>query len=167
MKDIQTTLNKTIEKIIKLRIDDIIVKSNLNEKTSIKIKDINENISKEVKIQKTKKVKKKIPKEDRILNEYTLYIKDMSGIIKEKPNLNYLPNSAINKIKSCKDKIAKEQFKTFSSVWNELDIEIKDKYKKLCQNKDLTNNKYNEIVGKPQTSKIVRKKKSKESLKNL
>lgn len=91
----------------------------------------------------------------------------MSGIIKEKPNLNYLPNSAINKIKSCKDKIAKEQFKTFSSVWNELDIEIKDKYKKLCQNKDLTNNKYNEIVGKPQTSKIVRKKKSKESLKNL
>lgn len=167
MKDIQTTLNKTIEKIIKLRIDDIIVKSNLNEKTSIKIKNINENISKEIKIQKTKKVKNKIPKEDRILNEYTLYIKDMSGLIKEKPNLNYLPNSAINKIKSCKDKIAKEQFKTFSSVWNELDIEIKDKYKKLCQNKDLTNNKYNEIVGKSQTPKIARKKKSKESLKNL
>lgn len=167
MKDIQTILNKTIEKIIKLRIDDIIVKSNLNEKVSIKIKDINENISKEVKTKKPKKEKKTIPKEDRILNEYTLYIKDMSGIIKEKPNLNYLPNSSINKIKSCKDKIAKEQFKTFSSVWNELDIEIKDKYKKLCQNKDLTNNKYNEIVGKPQTPKIARKKKSKDSLKNL
>ena len=56
MKDIQTILNKTIEKIIKLRIDDIIVKSNLNEKVSIKIKDINENISKEVKIKKRKKI---------------------------------------------------------------------------------------------------------------
>lgn len=167
MKDIQTNLNKVVEKIIKLRIDDIIIKGNLNEKTSIKIKDINENIAKEVKIKKPKKEKKIIPKEDKILNEYTLFIKDVSGIIKEKPNLNYLPNNVVNKIKSSKNKIAKEQFKDFSYVWNELDKEIKDKYKKLCQNKDLTNNKYNEIVGNPQIPKIARKKKSKESLKNL
>lgn len=167
MKDIRTDLNRAIEKFIKLRIDDIIIKGNLNEKTTIKIKDVNESIVKEAKIKKQKKEKKKIPKEDKVLNEYTLYIKDVSAIIKEKPNLYYLPNNSVNKIKNCKNKIAKEQFKVFGSVWNELDKEIKDKYKTLCQNKDLTNNKYNEMVGKSQIPKIPKKKKSKESVKNV
>lgn len=165
MKDIQTDLSKIVEKIIKIRIDDIISKGNLNEKISNQIKDVNEIIAKEVKIKKYKKEKKNIPKEDKVLNEYTLYIKDVTGIIKENPNLNYLPNNIVNKIKNCKDKDRKVQFKEFSSVWNGLDKEIKNKYKQLCKNKDLTNNKYNEIVGKPQTPKTPRKRKSKESLK--
>lgn len=164
MKDIYKDLDKVIEKIIKIRIDDIIIKGNLNEKTSTEIKNINENIIKEIKIKKPKKIKNKIPKEDKILNEYTLFIKDVSEIIKENPNLNYLPNNIINKIKNSKDKIAKEQFKDFGSIWNDLNKEIKDKYKKLCQNKDFTNNKYNKIVEKSGTQKIPRKKKSKENL---
>jgi hypothetical protein len=161
----QKDLNKAIEKIIKLRIEDIVLKSNLDDKIGNQIRDINEDISKEIKIKKTKNDKKIIPKEDKILNEYTLYIKDVTEIIKDKNNLNYLPNNIVNKIKKCKDKNAKDQFKDFSSIWNELDKEIKDNYKQLCKNKDFTNNKYSETVGKAQTPKTPRKRKSKETLK--
>jgi hypothetical protein len=161
----QKDLNKAIEKIIKLRIEDIVLKSNLDDKIGNQIIDINEDISKEIKIKKSKKDKKNIPKEDKILNEYTLYIKDVTEINKEKNNLNYLPNNIVNKIKKSKDKSAKEQFKDFSTIWNELDKEIKDNYKQLCKNKDFTNNKYYETVVKRQTPKTPRKIKSKESLK--
>jgi hypothetical protein len=163
----QKDLNKSIEKIIKLRIEDIVLKSNLDEKIGNQIIDINEGISKEIKIKKYKKDKKDIPKEDKILNEYTLYIKDVTEIIKEKNNLNYLPNNIVNKIKKSKDKSAKDKFKDFSIIWNELDKEIKDNYKQLCKNKDFTNNKYSETVVKGQTPKTPRKRKSKESLKEL
>lgn len=163
--NIQKDLNKAIEKIIKLRIEDIVLKSNLDDKIGNQIRDVNEDISKEMKVEKSKKDKKIIPKEDKILNEYTLYIKDVTEIIKEKNNLNYLPNNIVNKIRKCKDKSGKEQFKDFSSIWNELDKEIKDNYKQLCKNKDFTNNKYSETVEKGQTPKTPRKRKSKETLK--
>lgn len=166
MKDMQKDLIKIVEKIIKLRIEDIIKKGNLNEKTSNEIININKIISNEVKVKKTKKNKKDVPKDEKIMNPYTLYIKDVTNIIKEKSNLNYLSNEIINKIKDCKDKKRSEQFKEFSMIWNELDDSIKNKYKKLCQNKDFTNVKYNEMVGKVSTPKTPRKKKSKESLKN-
>lgn len=163
--NIQKDLNKAIEKIIKLRIEDIILKSNLDDKIGNQIIDINEDISKEMKIIKSKKDKKNIPKEDKILNEYTLYIKDVTEIIKDKNNLNYLPNNIVNKVKKCKGKSAKEQFKDFSTIWNELDKEIKDNYNQLCENKDFTNNKYSETVVKGQAHKTPRKRKSKETLK--
>lgn len=46
-----------IEKIIKLRIDNIIEKSNLNTEIADKIKGINENIKNETKIKNRKKSK--------------------------------------------------------------------------------------------------------------
>lgn len=163
---VQRELIKIIEKIIKLRIDDIIKKGELNVKTGDEIKNINKDIKNETKINKIKSIRKSIPKDEKILNPYTLYIKDVTGIIKNKPNLNYLPNNIVNRIKNYKDKNRKEQFKEFGIIWKELNDETKDKYKKLCQNKDFTNIRYNEMVEQISTQKIPRKKKSKESLKN-
>jgi hypothetical protein len=163
---VQRELTKIIEKIIKLRIDDIIKKGELNVKTGDEIKNINKDIKNETKINKIRSIRKSIPKDEKILNPYTLYIKDVTGIIKNKPNLNYLPNNIVNRIKNYKDKNRKEQFKEFGIIWKELNDETKDKYKKLCQNKDFTNIRYNEMVEKISTQKIPRKKKSKESLKN-
>lgn len=162
---VQRELAKIIEKIIKLRIEDIIKKGELNVKTSDEIKNINKDIENETKIKKSKSIKKSIPKDEKILNPYNLYIKDVTGIIKNKTNLNYLSNNIINKIKNYEDKNRKEQFKEFGIIWKELNDETKDKYKKLCQNKDFTNIRYNDMVGKISTPKIPRKKKSKESLK--
>lgn len=163
---VQRELAKIIEKIIKLRIEDIIKKGELNVKTSDEIKNINKDIENETKIKKTKSIKKSIPKDEKILNPYTLFIKDVTGIIKNKTNLNYLSNNIVNRIKNYEDKNRKEQFKEFGIIWKELNDETKDKYKKLCQNKDFTNIRYNDMVGKISTPKIPRKKKSKESLKN-
>lgn len=157
-----------IEKIIKLRIDNIIEKSNLNTEIADKIKGINENIKNETKIKnrkKSKNEKKHISKDDKKMNPYTLYIKDVTNIIKGKHNLNYLPNNIISEINIYKDKTRSEQFKGFSIIWNGLNNEIKNKYKELCQNKDFTNFKYNKIVEKASTHKLPRKNKSKESLK--
>lgn len=162
---VQRELAKIIEKIIKLRIEDIIKKGELNVKTSDEINKINKDIENETKIKKSKSIKKSIPKDEKILNPYNLYIKDVTGIIKNKTNLNYLSNNIINKIKNYEDKNRKEQFKEFGIIWKELNDETKDKYKKLCQNKDFTNIRYNDMVGKISTPKIPRKKKSKESLK--
>lgn len=162
---VQRELAKIIEKIIKLRIEDIIKKGELNVKTSDEIKNINKDIENETKIKKSKSIKKSIPKDEKILNPYNLYIKDVTGIIKNKTNLNYLSNNIINKIKNYEDKNRKEQFKEFGIIWKELNDETKNKYKKLCQNKDFTNIRYNDMVGKILTPKIPRKKKSKESLK--
>lgn len=166
----QKELNKVINKLFKIRINDIIIKGELDEETGDKIKNVNNDIENEMKTKKIinikKNVKKTIPKDEKKMNAYNLYIKDVTNIIKDKPNLNYLPNNIINRIKNYKDKNPADQFKEFSIIWNELSDDIKNKYKKLCQDKDFTNIKYNEIVGKVSTPKIPRKKKSKDSLKN-
>lgn len=164
MKSIYNDLNKIIEKIIDLRIDDIIEKGNIDKKISEQIININKNITKDVKI-KDKNVKKNIPKDEKILTLYTAFIKDSNNITKNKDNLNYLPNNIINKIKSYENKSAKEQFKEFSIIWKGLDDNIKNKYKDLCKDKHFTNADYNNIANKLQSPKAIRKKKSKESLK--
>lgn len=153
-----------IENVIKLRIDSIIEKGNLGIEIGDKIKSINKDIENEIKIKSKKRVKNDIPKGEKRMNLYTLYIKDVTNIIKENPNLNYLQNNIVNRIKKCKDKKRNEQFKEFSNIWNELPDETKNKYKKLCQNKDFTNIKYDEIIGKISTPKMPRKKKSKDNI---
>lgn len=55
-----------------------------------------------------------------------------------------------------------DKFKEFARIWKILDEETKNKYKNLCQNKNFTNGKYNELVIK--TPKQIRKKKSKENI---
>lgn len=165
MKDNYTELNKTIEYLIKLRLNEIIEKTNLNEKTINEIKDMNDVIMKENKTNKNKTEKTNIEKKDKKLSVYTLFIKDANCIIKDKPNLNYLHNDVIIEIRNLKDKPAKEHFKELGIIWKNLDVNIINKYRNLTKNKDFTNEKYNEISGKPQTPKPLRKKKSKESLK--
>lgn len=164
MRSIDKDLNKTIEKIVDLRINEIIEKGNIDKKIGEQIININKNIAKDVK-NKNKNVKKSIPKDEKTLTLYTAFIKDSSNIVNNKNNLNYLPNSIINKIKSYENKSAKEQFKEYSIVWKELDDNIKSKYKDLCKDKNFTNANYDNIVNKIQNHKVIRKKKSKETLK--
>lgn len=64
MKDNYTELNKTIEYLIKLRLNEIIEKTNLNEKTINEIKDMNDVIMKENKTNKNKTEKTNIEKKD-------------------------------------------------------------------------------------------------------
>ena len=165
MKDIHKELNKTIEKIFKIRLDEIIEKSNLNEDIINKIKDTNDTIAKGSRLIKNKKEKNNIEKKDKKLSTYTIFVKDANCIIKNNDNLNYLPNDIVTEIRKLKDKTAKEQFKKLGILWKKLDDNTINKYKNLVKNKDFTNEKYNNIVGKPQTPKMPRKKKSKESLK--
>jgi hypothetical protein len=166
MKDIQKEFKKVVEKIIDLRIEDIIKQCDFDNKINNDIINTNKIISNEkIKMKNKKSLKIKIPKDEKKMNPYTLYIKDVTNIIKDKNNLNYLPNEIINKIKVSKDKKRNEQFRDFSIIWNELPDEIKNKYKELCKNKDFTNEKYKEVISKSPTPKIPRKKKSKESLK--
>lgn len=165
MKDIHTELNKTIEKIFKIRLDEIIEKSNLNEDIINKIKDTNDTIAKGNRLIKNKKEKNNIEKKDKKLSTYTIFVKDANCIIKNNDNLNYLTNDIVTEIRKLKDKTAKEQFKELGILWKKLDDNTINKYKNLVKNKDFTNEKYNNIVGKPQTPKMPRKKKSKESLK--
>ena len=160
-------LTNITEKIIKLRINDIIKKSGLDEKTENKIREINENIAKNNKqnrkIIKTPKVEKK----DRKLIAYTVYIKDANNVIKDNPTLNYLPQkniTQINKVKHEKDN--KNRMKELSKIWKNIDDVTINKYKDLTKDKDFTNENYNNLIEKPLTPKIPRKKKSKESLKN-
>src|ERR1700759_4161 len=101
MKDIYADINKVIEKVIELRIKEISDKTNLGDKLLI----INNEIKKESKTRvKAKSVKKKIPDDQKILKNYTTFIKDAKGIINDKLNLNYLSNDNILKIKSLKNK---------------------------------------------------------------
>lgn len=166
MNNIYSELNKSIEKIINLRINEIIEKSNFDEKINNKIKDVNNIIAKDNKKIKNKKIKRNnIEKENKKLSIYTIFIKDSNNIIKDILHLNYLPNHIVTEIKKLKDKSAKEQFKELGNIWRKLNNNIIDKYKELTKNKDFTNEKYDNIVGKVQTSKTPRKKKSKESLK--
>lgn len=140
-------LNKVIEKIIKIRIEDIIEKGKINDETGNKIKDINEHIIKNNKFKiKNKSHKKSIPKDERVLKPRTLCIKDMSRVIKNEPHLCYLSDDIIKKINNYKDKPQSEKLKLYNNIWKELNAKIKDKYEKLCENKDLTNGKYNKIV---------------------
>lgn len=159
MKYIYNDLNKTIEKIIKLRIDDIIEKSDLSEKISNNIKNTNDIIVKDIKTVKEKKVKSNIKKH---FTGYICFIKDVTNIIKSKPSLKYLSNDIVSQIETYKYKNAREQFKEFGNIWKNLDNKTKDKYNRLCQDKNFTNEKYEEIVNK---SNVLKKKKSKESLK--
>lgn len=155
-----------IEKLIELRINNIIEKSNLDIDINNKIKNINENIKNENKIKikrKSRKNEKILPKEEKIMNPYTLYIKDATNIMKEDLHLNYLQDEDIKKIKSCKDKKRSEQFRELSNIWNKLENVKKDKFVKLCQNRDFSNTKYKEMVENLSSPKIKRKKKSKES----
>lgn len=167
MKDVQTELNKTIEKILKIRLDEIIEKSNLNEDIINKIKDTNDTIAKRNTQTKNKKNKNKnnIEKKDKKLSIYTIFVKDANCIIKNNDNLNYLPNDIVTEIKKLKNKPAKEQFRELGVIWKRLDVNTTNKYKNLIKNKDFTNEKYNNMVEKTQTPKMPRKKKSKETLK--
>lgn len=136
-------LYNIIEKIIKLRLNNILEIGKIDEEISNKIKNINENIIKNN--QAENKVLKK-SKDEKILTARTTCIKDMSRIIKNEPNLNYLPSNIIKKIKSYKDKNQKEKLSFYSSLWKELDSQIKGKYKTLCENKDFTNAKYEKMI---------------------
>lgn len=105
-------INTIIEKIIKLRLVEIIDKLDLNENLINKINNTNNIIANENKTVKNKKIKNNIEKKDKKLSIYTIFVKDSNNIIKEKPNLNYLPNNVIielNKIKykhqKCKERI--------------------------------------------------------------
>jgi hypothetical protein len=140
-------INKCIEKIIELRIDDIVQKSNLGLEVENEIKNTNKNIL----IEQKKSIKKKQKYDSKIrkyLTGYTAYVKDVSQIVKDEPTLNYLPNNIINHIKTLKSKKANDQFKEFGILWNELDDDIKNKYKKICKDKDFTKDKYEDIVKK-------------------
>lgn len=139
-------LNKVIEKIIKLRIEKIIEKGEIDEKTGNKIKDINEYIIKNNKFKVKNRISKNISKDDKILTARTTFIKDMSRIIKNESNLNYLPINIVKKIEGYKDKKQTEKLSFYNILWKDLDNETKDKYKKICNNKDFTNSKYDEIV---------------------
>jgi len=160
MKDTEN-LNNLIEKIIKLRINDVIEKSNLDEKTTNEIRNINKKIAKDNKRFKNRK-KSQVDKKDKKLNPYTTYIKDTNNIIKDNPTLNYLPNNLITQIKKLKEKKNTERLEELSKLWKTIDNTTINKYKDLTKDKKFTNEKYNEIVDKVQTPKIARKKKSKE-----
>jgi hypothetical protein len=164
MKDIRSDLYNLTEKLIKLRIDDIIEKGNIDNDTSIKIKNINNEISKDIKKNKKIKNKKVIPVDDKKLTIYTVFIKDSFNIINNKLTLNYLPNDIETKIKLYKDKKPSEQMKSLSEIWKTIGNDVKMKYKTLTKDKNFTNSKYNEKVVS-QSNKTVRKKRSKESLK--
>lgn len=140
-------INKYIEKIIELRIDDIVQKSNLRSEVENEIKNANKNILIEQK--KSIKNKKKYDnKRRKYLTGYTAFVKDITQIIKDEPTLNYLPNDIINRTKTLKSKKANDQFKEFGILWNELDDNIKNKYIKICKGKDFTKDKYEDIVKK-------------------
>lgn len=164
MKDIRSDLYNLTEKLIKLRIDDIIEKGNIDNDTSIKIKNINNEISKDIKKNKKIKNKKVIPVDDKKLTIYTVFIKDSFNIINNKLTLNYLPNDMETKIKLYMDKKPSEQMKGLSEIWKTIGNDVKMKYKTLTKDKNFTNFKYNEKVVS-QSNKTVRKKRSKESLK--
>jgi hypothetical protein len=163
MKDNYTSLNNIIEKLINLRLNEIIEKVDLNEKLINKIKDTNNIIANENKM--IKKKKNNVEKKDKKLSIYTTFVKDANNIIKDNPNLNYVPNDVAIELNKLKNKPAKEQFKELGIIWKTLDNKIVNKYKDLTKNNEFTNEKYNETVGKTQTPKIPRKKKSKDSLK--
>lgn len=156
-------LTKIIENFIKLRINNIIEKSDLDEKISNEIKTINEDIAKNNR--KYKKLKKvtKVEKKDKKLSAYTTYIKDANNVIKGNPTLNYLSQKHINQINKLKEeKDNKHKLKELSKIWKTIDDTTANKYKDLTKDKIFTNEKYNNLVGKPLTPKIPRKKKSKE-----
>lgn len=156
-------LNNLIEKFIRIRINSIIEKSNLDEKTVNEIKVINENIVKDNKKIKNRKKTLKLEKKDKKLIAYTTYIKDANNIIKNNPTLNYLPQKNITQINKLKDeKDNRIKLKELSKIWKNIDDETINKYKELTKNKDFTNEKYNILIGKSLTPKIPRKKKSKE-----
>jgi hypothetical protein len=161
MTDTYTNLSKVIEKLINLRINDIIDKGKFNNESINEFKTINETIAKNIKIKKIKN-KNDIPVDDKILTIYTTFIKDANRLVKDKSTLNFLPHNIVTQIKSHNDKNAKDKFKEFARIWKILDEETKNKYKNLCQNKNFTNGKYNELVIK--TPKQIRKKKSKENI---
>lgn len=155
-----TEFNKIIEKIIEIRIKEIDEKTNSNDLLININKQIKEEKKKEINI---KKIKKKIPDEEKKLTSYTTFIKDSKNIINNRNCLGYLSNDIISRIKVFKDMKPREQFKELSNIWNNIDMEIKEKYIKLCQNKDFTNFKYNELIDKT-TQKQPRKKRSKDNL---
>lgn len=149
-------IEKLVEKIIEIRIDNILEKGKLNIETKEEIKNINKNIINEKKIKnkkKPKKIKKNdIPKEENIMNPYTLFVKDATNVMNGKNNLNYL-NKYTKKIKDCKKNKRSEQFKYFSIIWNNLEDETKNKYKNLCKNRDFSNIKYDEILSSSKYNK--------------
>lgn len=154
--NMERQLTKLIENFIKLRIDNIIEKSDLDEKICNEIKTINENI---VKNDKQDKKRKKVEKKDKKLWAYTTYIKDANNVIKGNPTLNYLSQKYINQINKFKDeKDNKIKLKELSKIWKTIDDATMNKYKELTKDKTFTNEKYNKLIGKPPTPKIPRKK---------
>lgn len=150
-------LTNIIEKIIKLRINNIIEKSDLDEKISNQIKYINENIVKDNKQNKKNKKKEKVEKKDKKLISYTTYIKDANNVIKGNPTLNYLPQKYITQINKLKDeKDNRIRLKELSKIWKGIDDITINKYKDLTKDKTFTNEKYNKLIGKPLTFKKKR-----------
>lgn len=62
------------------------------------------------------------------INHYNIYIKDISNIINNKPNLNYLSKELLIYFKY---DFSKNRFKEFGRIWNTLENNIKEKYKKI------------------------------------
>ena len=119
------------------------VLENYELKNGDEIKNINKKILKDRNI---KKKDKSNDKNNKKLTSYTIFIKDSNNILKDNNNLNYLPDNIIIRIKNFKDKSTREQFKQYSTIWKELDDNVKDKYKKLCEDKNFTNTDYDKIT---------------------
>lgn len=136
-------IQNIIEKIINIRIDEIITKSNLNEEIKNSILKYNKEI-------KENKNNNKETKKDTILNPRTAFIKDASRIYKDEKHLNFLSNEIIIKIRALIPLNYKQsqKLKEYNELWKELDKETIDKYNNICKNKYLTNSKYLNIVNK-------------------
>jgi Zn-dependent metalloprotease len=146
-------INNLIEKIIKIRIDNIIEESNLNEKDKNEIININNNI-----VKNNKQInKKKKERKDKILSAYNIFVKDANNEIKGNVTLHFLtPKIITNEIKDEKDN--RERLRKLSIIWKSLDNKTIDKYKQLTKDNKFTNEKYNDLIGKSLTPKLPRKK---------
>lgn len=63
------------------------------------------------------------------INYYNIYIKDISNLLKNEPNLNILINEIY--INNFKYDLSKNRFKIFAELWHKLKNSTKDKYKNI------------------------------------
>lgn len=149
-------LTNLIEKFIKIRINNIVEKANLNEKTINEIIDINNDI---IKNNKQKIKYKKKDKKDKNLAAYTTFIKDANNIIKNNPTLDFISAKTIKQIKKVgEEKDNKIRLKELSIIWKTLDNDTINKYKELTKDKTFTNEKYNNLTEEYLRSKKMKNK---------
>lgn len=147
-------LTNIIERIIKIRINNILEKSEIDEKTQIDIKEINNDIVKDNK-QKQKDIKKsKVEKKNRNLIGYNVYIKDANNILNNNPTLNYLSPKFITQINKIKNENnGRVRMTELSKIWKNLDNNCINKYNNLTKDKNFTNEKYDNLINKYEKKK--------------